>query len=315
MLCKKCGTNVLDGIKFCPNCGSSLEEAPVAPVAPATPEVTPAAPAAPVTPTAPVTPVTPVAPVNNVPPVMPVNNGVYAPQQMNNQNKSNNGLIIVIVAIVVGLIVCIAIIAAAGKKGKDNPTSNTGSNTTSNIVSNTTSNIVSNTTSNIESNITSNITSNTTSNIVSNTTSNVTSNTTTGNTVTFKGYNLEIPSNYKVSYNGTQLQLMGTNNSDIAVISIQDGAYETLKTNSATIDAYIKNSGYTIVKNTEVKQLNGVEFLTVEVDKSGQKMALAYAKLAPNKIFLIVIGNTYSTIDYNQLALFANTIKTAKPAA
>ena len=290
MICKKCGTNVLDGIKFCPNCGNSLEEVPVAPVAPSTP-------------VAPATPVTPVQqPVNNVPPVMPTNNMGYAPQ-MNNQNKSNNGLVIVIVAIVVGLIVCIAIIAASSGKNKNNETSNTSNSNVpeSNVVSNIpTSNVVSNTP---------------TSNVVSNTpTSNVVSNTTNNNEVTFKGYKLQIPSNYTVSYNGTQLQLMGTNNSDIAVISIQDGAYETLKTNSATIDTYIKNSGYTIVKNTEIKQLNGVEFLTVEVDKSGQKMALAYAKLAPNKIFLIVIGNTYSTIDYNQLSLFANTIKTAKTA-
>lgn len=60
MFCKNCGKQLADGVKFCANCGTSIDgaNAPVAPAAP-TAQAAPATPVAPVTPTAPAQPYVP----------------------------------------------------------------------------------------------------------------------------------------------------------------------------------------------------------------------------------------------------------------
>lgn len=88
MICKNCGTNMPDNVKFCFNCGAALSAEPVAPVVPAEPDldatiianpvdtfVTPAEPETPVVPAAqPVAPAQPEVPVYQAPaaPVQPV---------------------------------------------------------------------------------------------------------------------------------------------------------------------------------------------------------------------------------------------------
>ena len=369
MLCKKCGAYVYDGIKFCPNCGMSMEETPVAqtidsnvqgedlnnnvdssinsmaeqPVESVNTSVNEMTSQTvnDVTPVVPTYNDVPSQPVNNVPPVVPMNNNVYNnTTDNNNNNKGNSGLTFVIVAIVVALLVCGGIIYWSSTKDgsgsnsnsnsnqdsnvtsdiNSNITSNIVSNPTSNITSNITSNVVSNPTSNITSNITSNVVSNPTSNKPSNTTSNVTSNkpsNTTSNAnyyaAKFSGYTLQIPKTYTVVSSSTsQLQLMGTNGTDVAIIGIQSGQYETLKANLPQINTYVKQKGYSLNKNATVKNYGGVEYITIEVSQSGKAMILAYAKLSNDKIFMIVIGNTQAKADYSKLTSFAYTVKTAK---
>ena len=350
MLCKKCGTNVIDGIKYCPNCGSNIDEnqlvqptnnsfendnlsvnniyeQPVNNVQPYVNEISS-------------------QPVNNVPPVIPMNNSSIS---TNNDKKGNSGLTLVIASIVVALVACGGIIWWSTNKNKgsnlgdntskvvnpdnkvsneiyitsnvnSNIESNITSNVVSNIVSNPTSNIVSNTTSNVVSNVTSNVVSNTTSNVVSNVTSNVVSNA-ASNVATnanyygtkFAGYTLQVPKTYTVvSASTSQLQLMGTNASDVAIIGIQDGQYDTIKSNLSQVNTYVKQKGYTLNKNAVVKNYNGVEFITVEISQGNQTMVLAYSKLSASKVFMIVIANTSGKADYEKLNTFAYTVKTIK---
>ena len=217
MLCKKCGTDISDDIKFCPNCGAQndimasnvqgevnnqqpMMEQPVSDVAPVQ------------------------QPMNYTTPVQQPINDVSSAQQsmynqpMNNQSMNynqqptpemnnnysynnmggdyNNGNNKASTGLIVG--VFIAVIAAAGviyfsfnDKGKNkdsNSNSNVVSNSNitstvnSNVASQITSNKPSNTTSQITSNITSQITSNKTSNITSQITSNKTSQVTSNKT-------------------------------------------------------------------------------------------------------------------------------------
>lgn len=350
MLCKKCGANVLDGIKFCPNCGSSMEapvEAPVksninnnmqggyssTPVGIETPaaSVTPVATAMP---TASVTP-EPVVntysqqPVNNIQPTAMNNNGMYN-NVPSNDNKNNSGLTFVIIAIVAAVIVCVGIIIYSSNKSKDdnensnsNSNSNIVSNVNSNVVSNSNSNVVSNVTSNVVSNPTSNIVSNTTSNIVSNPTSNVVSNKPSNTTaapantyaVKFGGYNLYVPNSYTVSSNTTsQLQLIGTNNKDIAVANITTGDLKTMKANPSMVNTYAKQEGYTVTKGATAKTYNGVEFFVIEISRNGLPMIIAYAQMPNNKLIVFGLSSTTYQLDYSKLNLFAVTVKTATTA-
>ena len=339
MLCKKCGASVFDGIKFCPNCGATMEDA-VAPVinsnienntqggysstAVSSSVSTNVVPAVTTMPAASVTPepvVNTIAqqPMNNIPPVTPVdNNGMYN-NIPSSDNKNNSGLTFVIIAIVAAVIVCAGIIIYSSNKNKgddensnSNVVSNITSNVTSNIVSNSNSNIVSNITSNVTSNIVSNPTSNVTSNVVSNKPSNTTAVPANTYAVKFGGYNLYIPNTYTVSSNtSSQLQLIGTNNKDIAVANITSGDLKTMKSNPSIVNTYAKQSGYTVTKGATAKTYNGVEFFVIEISKNGLPMIIAYAQMPNNKLIVFGLSSTTYQLDYSKLNLFATTVKTA----
>ena len=85
-ICKNCGKEIKAGAKFCPFCGGKNEPVPAAPAAPQAP----AAPVPPAAPQAPGAPVPPQAPGAPVPPQAP---GAPAPQMMNpNQFPGQPGM-------------------------------------------------------------------------------------------------------------------------------------------------------------------------------------------------------------------------------
>lgn len=227
---------------------------------------------------------------------------IYNQPYMNSTNngKKNNSIVFIIVGIVVAFIVCVGIIIYSNNKNNDKPKTNSNSN----IISNSNSNIVSNSNSNLTSNYSSNSTSN----------SNITSNTTTTNTITFKGYVFQIPSNYKATTTSSQLQLIGTNNIDVAAINIQSGSFESIKASKETINSYMTNAGYA-VSNIQINYYNGVEFVTAEVTQGAQKMILGYAKLNATTIFMVVTGSTNNVLNYNALNDIAPMITTARVAS
>ncbi len=241
-------------------------------------------------------------PMYNQPYVNPTNNG-----------KKNNSVLFIIIGIVVAFVVCVGIIVYSNIKNDNNSNSNSNraSNSNSNIIGNSNSNSYSN--SNVTSNYNSNVYSN--SNVTSNYNSNVysNSNTTTNNTITFKGYVFQIPSNYRSQTTSSQLQLIGTNNIDVAAINVQSGSFESIKASKETINSYMTNAGYT-VKNIRISYYGGVEFVTAEVIQSGRNMILGYAKLNANTIFMVVTGNTNNVLNYNALNDIAPMITTARVA-
>ena len=223
-------------------------------------------------------------------------------------DKKNNGLVLVIAGIVVALIICGAIIAKSTiKNSKNNEKSN--SNETSTINSDSNSNADSN--SNVTSNSNTSNTTTSNSNVTQQSNSNTTPQVTNG--TVFKGYVFQLPSTYKVSANSTQLQLIGTNNIDIAIINIVDGSFDSLKSSNAAIKTYMENAGFK-VGNIQMKTISGVEFIYAPVVLNDKNMVLSYAKLSANKIFMLVNANTTNTFDYNPIITFAPVVAAAKTA-
>ncbi len=149
MNCKNCGTLLNPTDKFCLNCGTPVEAAPVSPVpvAPAVPEVKVAENMAtglpvgqPVPPMAAPNPATPVAPINAtpvVPPVAPTMPGVIPNQPMapsmpgvmpmQPASKNNKKLFIIIgVIIAITVAIVVALIFFLGGDDSSNSTNDTG---------------------------------------------------------------------------------------------------------------------------------------------------------------------------------------------
>lgn len=323
MFCKNCGTKIEGEMKFCPSCGTVVdnnEEGSITVDNNDTSTVT-----------------SENSPVNNVTSYqspatdnysMPNANSYgtnYSSQVPNggmqqpmynqpygnptNNGKKNNSVVFIIIGIAVALVVCVGIIIYSNMKNNND---NTRSN--SNVTSNSNSNLISNSNSNSYSN--SNLISNSNSNSYSNSniTSNPTSNVPTGNTITFKGYVFQVPTNYTAQTKTSQLQLIGKNNIDVAAINIQAGNFDSIKASKETIKTYMTNAGYT-VNNIQINTYGGVEFVTAEVNQSGRNMILGYAKLNASTIFMVVTASTNNVLNYNVLNEVAPMITTAKVAS
>lgn len=319
MICKKCGTQVAEGLKFCPICGTSTaEEVVVANNTVNNIESTNV-----VAPTEPVNNDTLVSspttnynanigynnmvqqPLNNTP-TEPVNNyqQPYNYSNMNQPMNSNNGKKDKTIFIVIGIIlVALAIggiymFTQKDKEKSSNSNSNSSSNVESNINSNSNSNNVSN----------SNSASNSNSN--SNNNGGVTTNT---SAVTFEGYTFQIPKTYATRTTNGQLQLVSS--TKVMALDTQDGSFTQLKASKDYVKEYLENAGYTVSK-LDIKTINGVEFIVGEIKtSSNQNMLMGYASLGANKVFVVVAANTSYTIDYNLLYEAADIVKSAKKVA
>lgn len=218
-------------------------------------------------------------------------------------NKSNKKTIIIIVLIVV-LVSILAVYFLYNKDDKNNGNETSNKEPDSNEVSN----IESNVTSNIDSNITSNQISNVTSNQISNVTSNSNS-----NTVAYGGYIIYVPPTYTVSSTETTLQLIGKNDRDFAVITIEEASYSAIKASPKIIQDHVQKRQM-VCNNIRTSIYNGVEFTTAEINNNGMNMILGYAEIDNTHVLGIMVANVSYTIDYTQFNTFANVIKTIKKA-
>ena len=309
MVCRKCGMEVMDTYNSCPNCGEPLNnmdnmvndninfnQVPMQNIEQMSAQ----------------------GYDNNMQPPMYNNPMQYDNMQMQDggDNKKSSGLIIIIICIVVALVVCGVIIAkSTSKKNKDNKSSNETSSVNSDSNENKESNENSNSNEPSNSNSNEPVNSNSNSNEPVNSNSNSNSNTpVTTKGTTFKGFVFQIPDSYKVTANSTQLQLISNSNTDIAIIDVVDGDFDTLKSSNSTIKSYMENAGYT-VGNIMTKKISGVDFIYAPVKAGDKYLVLSYAKLTPKKVLMLVTANTQYKVDYSQIIVFAPMVASAGKTA
>ncbi len=122
-----------------------------------------------------------------------------------------------------------------------------------------------------------------------------------GVSITVDGYTYKVPSRYTAKESNGRLQLTSKDNVDLALIDIVDGDFNNIRNNQTYIKNYLTTSGYTVL-NIGNRVVGGMDFVTIEVSQNGQKMLMGYAKFNSSKVFLVTVGNTSYTIDYDLLA-------------
>lgn len=183
-------------------------------------------------------------------------------------------------------------------------------NSTSASVSNSDIESNSNSTINSDSNLMNNTNITNDSNNIS---SNINNSGIDNDTIKFKGYLLYVPNTYTITSIADTLQLVGKNNKDIAVINVEKGNYDDIKTSPKALEDYVKNRQI-VCNNIKTTYYNGVEFTTAEIISNGTKMVLGYSKINNNYVFEIVLANVSYTIDYSEFDTFADVVKTLKVA-
>ncbi len=259
MNCKNCGTPVSAGIKFCPSCGSPIEDGQPQ-MNNANQNLTP--------PTGIVNQTTynQQPSMNTSQPQQPANNMPYNQQPVmspytNMNNKKNNNKIFIIVGVVVGIILFAIIVGSMISNSKDSKSGSSNANGSTNT------------------------------NSSSNTNTNYTE-------ITLNDYKFQVPSNYTGTISNGRLQLTGVDGKSVALIGIINGNYTQIASSQSYIKSYMQNSGYTVNK-IGTKTISGREFVVGEVSQSGKNMLMGYTKLDNNRLFMLVVANIYYTIDYN----------------
>ena len=117
-----------------------------------------------------------------------------------------------------------------------------------------------------------------------------------GNTVTqtsfykvnFNGFTVNIPDNLVYEQSGDVLVVGNEEDTWLAQIELIEGSYVQLKNNSGQMQQLLQKQGLTS-SAAQIRNVGGVEFITLEVSSSGQNAIFAYAKANSMYVFAFTI--------------------------
>ena len=95
-----------------------------------------------------------------------------------------------------------------------------------------------------------------------------------------------------------------------AVVTIEEGSYNTLVSNKSQISSYFENYGYQ-TSEAEVKEVSGTSFVTTEVLIGSKNVLIAYAKASGTKVYGIIYTNKLGTYDNNSLKIVGEILASA----
>ena len=110
---------------------------------------------------------------------------------------------------------------------------------------------------------------------------------------TYEGFNFFLPEGIVASVEKDEFVIRATDETWSAVITIQDGTYNTLVSNKEQISSYFENYGY-VVTPVEAKEVSGTSFLTTEVLMGSENVLVAYAKASGTKVYGIIYTNDWN---------------------
>ncbi len=291
MICKKCGSQVGDQVKFCPSCGNNMQSDVEASVTPTMPSTQPA----PVTPLPPITPVVPAAPVPPTP-VAPMPGSMVGGTPSG--KKPNKGVIIaIIVAIVIVVGAIIAVVILNNDDVNTPPTPDTSSNTSTNTSSNT------------------NTDSNTNTNTSSNTNTNINPNTNTNgqvNNVSLDGFKFSIPTRYQYEEDGSSLNILNLDNGGVAIFAIEYGSYDIIVSALDQLKSTLTAQDMNVIV-CEARNVGGVDLLVMELETTDGSLIMTYSKLTEDRMLMATVTTNDKKADYNLLTEIIPIISSVVP--
>ena len=128
-------------------------------------------------------------------------------------------------------------------------------------------------------------------------------------TLSLGNYSFKVPTEYVYKYVSNRLQI-SDNKTWVGSIQIINGNYNTIKIQESLIKNNFQRNGYAS-NDPQIKTLNGVEWIVVEINVNGKIHVVGYTKAGASEVFGIEIANTTGTADYNALEKVNTIIKSA----
>lgn len=126
----------------------------------------------------------------------------------------------------------------------------------------------------------------------------------------YEGFDFFLPEGVVASVEKDEFIIRDTEETWSAVITIQDGTYNTLVSNKAQLSSYFENYGY-VATEAEIKEVSGTSFITTEVLMGSKNVLVAYAKASGTKIYGIVYVNELGTYDNYSLKVVGEVLASA----
>ena len=140
---------------------------------------------------------------------------------------------------------------------------------------------------------------------------NVTQTSKTNYKVNFKGFTFEIPDNLVYEEDDGTLLIGDEAGTWATILELEQGSFTQLQANKGQLQSMMQQSGYIASAATE-KTLGGVNFITLEITKSGQKAIAALAKANSMYFIGVTALNQDNDYDYKLLETIAPIIKSAQ---
>lgn len=119
---------------------------------------------------------------------------------------------------------------------------------------------------------------------------------TTTTEYSYEGFKFFLPNDVLGSIEEGSFVIKDTDNTWSAVITIQDGAYNSLVSNKSQISGYFETFGY-VSGAVEEKEVSGTSFVTTEILVGSKNVLVAYAKASGTKLYGILYTNELGTYD------------------
>lgn len=126
----------------------------------------------------------------------------------------------------------------------------------------------------------------------------------------YEGFDFFLPEGVIASVEKDEFIIRDSEETWSAVITIQDGTYNTLVSNKSQLSSYFETYGY-VATEAEVKEVSGTSFITTEVLMGSQNVLVAYAKASGTKIYGIVYVNELGTYDNYSLKIVGEVLASA----
>ena len=128
--------------------------------------------------------------------------------------------------------------------------------------------------------------------------------------VNFKGFTFNIPDNLIYEEDNGVLLIGDESGTWMTQIELEQGNFSQLKANKAQLQSAMQQNGFASTA-AELKNLGGVEYITLELTASGQKAIAALAKANSMYFISVTAMNQDNEFDYSLLETIAPIISSA----
>lgn len=131
-----------------------------------------------------------------------------------------------------------------------------------------------------------------------------------GYKINFDEFTFNISDDLTYSINDNKLAIADNNSTWKIEMAIVEASYNQLKENMSQLQNYFQKSGF-VSKPAEIKNLGGVEYITVELASSGINFLGAYTKMTASKTAWIVVYDQDNEFNYDILTKLSSIISNA----